>query len=135
MSYSSSNLSTTCLPHAVIWVDSPYHHQFFPYCYLSSRLHTSHFHIYHPHMFIDFEFDVSLYIIFLLPISPHVTLFALHHCYKHFHWMFLYPWLMRLLMHVAFHTRGHGVDHWVLEPSFPSFLLPYHLKPTLRSVS
>ena len=25
-------------------------------------------------------------------------------------------------MHVAFHTRGHGVDHWVFEPSFPSFL-------------
>ena len=33
-------------------------------------------------------------------------------------------------MHVAFHTRGHGVDHWVFEPSFSSFLLPYHLKPT-----
>ena len=29
-------------------------------------------------------------------------------------------------MHVAFHTRGNGVDHWVFEPSFPSFLLPYH---------
>ena len=29
-------------------------------------------------------------------------------------------------MHAAFHTRGHGVDHWVFEPSFPSFLLPYH---------
>ena len=38
-------------------------------------------------------------------------------------------------MHVAFHTRGHGVDHWVFEPSFPSFLLPYHPKPTLRSMS
>ena len=81
LSYSSSNFSMTCLPHAVIWVDSSYHHQFFPYYYLSSRLHTSHFHIYHPHMFIDFEFDVSLYILFLLPISPHVTLFASHHYY------------------------------------------------------
>ena len=33
-------------------------------------------------------------------------------------------------MHVEFHTRGHKVDHWVFEPSFPSFILPYHLKPT-----
>ena len=38
-------------------------------------------------------------------------------------------------MHVAFHTRGHEVVHWVLELSFPSFLLPYHPKPALRFVS
>ena len=38
-------------------------------------------------------------------------------------------------MHVAFHTQEHGVDHGVFEPSFPSFVLPYHPKPTLRSVS
>ena len=38
-------------------------------------------------------------------------------------------------MHVAFHTRGHEFDHWVFESSFPSFLLLYHPKPTLRSVS
>ena len=38
-------------------------------------------------------------------------------------------------MRMTFHTQGHGVDHWVFEPSFPSFLLPYHLEPTLRSVS
>ena len=24
-------------------------------------------------------------------------------------------------------TRGYGFDHWVFEPSFPSFLSPYHL--------
>ena len=33
VSYSSSHLSTTCLPHAVNWVDSSYHHlslYFFP---------------------------------------------------------------------------------------------------------
>ena len=35
-------------------------------------------------------------------------------------------------MHVAFYTRGDGVDHWVFEPSFPSFLLPYH--PTVRVI-
>ena len=37
-------------------------------------------------------------------------------------------------------TRGYGFDHWVFEPSFPSFLSPYHsglryvpcLKTTLR---
>ena len=34
-------------------------------------------------------------------------------------------------MHVAFHTRGHRFDHCVFEPSFPSFLLPYHHEPTL----
>ena len=38
-------------------------------------------------------------------------------------------------MHVAFHTRGQKVDHWVFEHIFPSFHLPYHLEPTLRSVS
>ena len=38
-------------------------------------------------------------------------------------------------MHVAFHTRGHGVDNRVFEPSFHSFLLPYHPKPALRAVS
>ena len=38
-------------------------------------------------------------------------------------------------MHEAFDTRGHVVDHWVFEPSFPSFLLPYHPNSTLRSVS
>ena len=38
-------------------------------------------------------------------------------------------------MHVAFHIQGHEVDHWVFELSFPSFILPYHLEPTLRSVS
>ena len=38
-------------------------------------------------------------------------------------------------MHVEFHTRGHDVDDWVFESNFSSFLLPYHPKPTLRSVS
>ena len=42
---------------------------------------------------------------------------------------------MRLFIHVAFHTRRHGVDYWVFEPSFPSFHLPYHPKLTLRFVS
>ena len=60
-------------------------------------------------MFIDFEYDVSFYILVLLPISPPVTLFVLHHYHRRFHWMFLCPLLMRLLMHVTFHTRGHEV--------------------------
>ena len=32
-------------------------------------------------------------------------------------------------------TQKGGVHHWVFEPSFPSFCLPYDPKPTLRSVS
>ena len=38
-------------------------------------------------------------------------------------------------MHVALYTQGHVVDYWVFKPSFPSFLLPYHLKPTLHLCS
>ena len=45
------------------------------------------FHIYYPYMFIDFEYDVSLYILVLLPISPHATLFTSHHYHRHFYWM------------------------------------------------
>ena len=79
------------------------------------------FLIYHPHIFIDFEYNVSFYILIIFPISPPITLFVSHHYHSCFHWMFLCPLLMRLLMQVTFHTRGHGVDHWVFEPSFPSF--------------
>ena len=81
------------------------------------------------------EYDVSLYILVLLPISPCVTLFASHHYHQHFHWMSLCPWVMRFLMHVAFHIQGHEVVHWVFESSFPSVLLSYHPEPILRFVS
>ena len=33
---------------------------------------------------------------------------------------------------ITSYTRGYGFDHWVFEPSFPSFLSPYH--PGLRYV-
>lgn len=45
VSYSSSHLSTTCLPHAGTWVDSSYHHQFFSlllFIFLTSYLSFSH---------------------------------------------------------------------------------------------
>ena len=60
--------------------------------------------------------------------------------YRHFLWLPLGPWLMRVFLCITSCTRGYGFDHWVFEPSFPSFLSPYHpdlcyvlcLKTTLR---
>ena len=135
MSYSSSHLSTTCLPHAVIWVDSSYHHQFFSLTVINLLDFIHLIFTFITLMFIDFEYDVSLYILVILPISPHITLFASHRYHRHFLWMSLCPWLMKLLMHVAFHTREDEVDRSVFGPSFPSSLLPYHPKPTLWYVS
>ena len=50
----------------------------------------------------------------------------------HFLWLPLGPWLMRFLLSITSCTRGYEFDHWVFEPSFPSFLSPYH--PGLRYV-
>ena len=47
--------------------------------------------------------------------------------HRHFLWLPLGPWLMRFFLCITSCTRGYGFDHWVFEPSFPSFLSPYHL--------
>ena len=49
---------------------------------------------------------------------------SFHHW--HFLWLPLDPWLMRFFLCITSY-------HWVFEPSFPSFLSPYH--PSLRYVS
>ena len=136
MSYSSSNLSTTCLFHAVTWVDSSYHHQFF--------FHTVIYLLDFIPLIFTFITLICLLISSLMFHSTSFSSYLSHHMLYFLHHIIiirtsigcsLCPWLMRLLMHVAFLTRGHGADHWVFEPSFPSFLLPYHLKPTLRFMS
>ena len=56
--------------------------------------------------------------------------FLLFH-YRHFLWLPLGPWLKRFF-YALHYTWGYGFDHWIFEPSFPSFLSPYH--PDLRYV-
>ena len=47
--------------------------------------------------------------------------------HRHFFWRPLGPWLMRILLCITSCTWGYGFDYWVFEPSFLSFLSPYHL--------
>ena len=42
-------------------------------------------------------------------------------------WLPLGSWLVRFFLCITFCTWGYGFDHWVFEPSFLSFLSPYHL--------
>ena len=47
--------------------------------------------------------------------------------HRYFLWLPLGPWLMRFFLCITSYTRGYGFDHWVFEPSFPSFLSSYTL--------
>ena len=70
----------------------------------------------------------------LIPFSHHShislmvwLLIFLSFRHRHFLWLPLGPWLMRFFLCITSYTWGYGFDHWVFEPSFPSFLSPYHL--------
>ena len=103
------------------------------YCLcISSSISKSSFH------FLSISY-ILIHIFVLIPSShhSHVSLMVwllifLSFRHRHFLWLPLGPWLMRFFLCITSYTWGYGFDHWVFEPSFPSFLSPYH--PGLRYV-
>ena len=66
----------------------------------------------HHHYTSHYQFD-------LFHLSPHR-----HHVHIRHHWV---PGSWDLLYLLHFIHEGMSFDHWVFEPSFLSFLSPYHL--------
>ena len=96
-----------------------------------------HSYLCHHHIFLSHQCTLQVSLIF-----------SSHHSYTFHYWFDLRYFLLittvlaldtlRSMVHQIFYTyaflihKSMGLDHRVFEPSFPSFLLPYH--PSLRSV-
>ena len=124
------------------WYDFPllyYHGLIIIHSTFSLSYFVSH-HLFPNHCSIFYLFPTYWYT-FLIRYLLHIThmfhwwfdhLSFLLFLHQHFLWLPLGSWLMRFFLCITFCTWGYGFDHWVFEPSFPSFLSPYH--PGLRHV-
>ena len=92
--------------------------------------------------FLLFIYPIFCPILTLIHFSDLTPFFMIHWWLDHFSSFLIspstFPWTplkfhgLRDFFYALHYMQGYGFDHWVFEPSFSSFLSPYH--PGLRYV-